>query len=272
MRHHGRYVEGIGVDFEFLFHPVEEVDAWLTGLFSGSPLLVALGIALVLGLRHASDPDHLVAVTSLVAADGGDRRAATRLGVWWGAGHAAMLLVIGLPLIFFKSELPAWLETGAEKAVGIVILLLAARVIAKWFRGDYRAAAHAHVHHHDHAPHDDAASGSHEWRRHLRRGGGGHDHRRVRTPQQAFGIGVLHGLAGTGAVVLLLVAALPDRLEAAAALAVFAPMSVLSMAACTSLFAWVLTRPLVEPVFRRLLIPVLGAFGLVFGLWYAGFT
>ena len=60
------------MDFEFLFRPVEEVDAWLTGLFSGAPLLVALGIALVLGLRHASDPDHLVAVTSLVAADGGD--------------------------------------------------------------------------------------------------------------------------------------------------------------------------------------------------------
>jgi hypothetical protein len=72
--------------------------------------------------------------------------------------------------------------------------------------------------------------------------------------------------------VLLLVAALPDRLEAAAALAVFAPMSVVSMAACTSLFAWVLTRPVIEPLYRRLLIPALGAFGLVFGLWYAGFT
>ena len=60
------------MDFEFLFHPLEQVDAWLDGLFSGAPLLVALGIALVLGLRHASDPDHLVAVTSLVAADGGD--------------------------------------------------------------------------------------------------------------------------------------------------------------------------------------------------------
>ena len=61
-------------------------------------------------------------------------------------GHRARLtlLVIGLPLIFFKSELPAWLESGAEKAVGIVILLLAARVIYKWLKGDYRAAAHAH--------------------------------------------------------------------------------------------------------------------------------
>jgi high-affinity nickel permease len=251
------------VDFEFLFHPLEEVDAWLTGLFSGAPLLVALGIAVVLGLRHASDPDHLVAVTSLVAADGGDRRAATRLGVWWGAGHAATLLVIGLPLIFLKSELPAWLETGAEKAVGIVILLLAARVIFKWSKGDYRAAAHEHepAHHH-----------GHERRRHLRRGAGAHEHRQVRSPQQALGIGMLHGLAGTGAVVLLLIAALPTQLEAAAALALFAPMSVLSMAICTSLFAWVLTRPIVEPVYRTVLIPALGLFALTFGAWYAGLT
>ena len=62
------------IDFEFLFRPVEELDAWLTGLFDGAPLLVALGIAFVLGLRHASDPDHLVAVTSLVAADDGGTR------------------------------------------------------------------------------------------------------------------------------------------------------------------------------------------------------
>ena len=257
------------MDFDFLFRVVEDVDSWLTGLFSGAPLLVALGIALVLGLRHASDPDHLVAVTSLVAADGGDTRAATRLGLWWGAGHAAMLLVIGLPLIFFKSELPSWLEAGAEKAVGIVILLLAVRVIAKWMRGDFRATAHAHVHHHDPAPHTDAG---HERRRHLRRGDGGHAHRHVRTPQQAFGIGLLHGIAGTGAVVLLLIAALPSQLEAAAALAVFAPMSVLSMALCTSLFAWVLTRPIVEPVYRTVLIPALGLFALTFGAWYAGLT
>jgi hypothetical protein len=49
-------------DFEFLFRPIEELDAWFTGLFAGAPLLVALGIAFVLGLRHASDPDHLVAL------------------------------------------------------------------------------------------------------------------------------------------------------------------------------------------------------------------
>jgi ABC-type nickel/cobalt efflux system permease component RcnA len=248
------------MSFEVLFQPLEELDAWLTGLLDGAPVLVALGIAFVLGFRHASDPDHLVAVTSLVAADGGDARRAARLGAWWGAGHATVLLVVGLPLIFLKTRLPGWLEPGAEKAVGIVILLLAVRVIAKWIRGDYRSTAHSHDH-------------GHPARRHLRRGAGpAHRHVSVRSPGQAFSIGVLHGLAGTGAVVLLLIAALPGQLEAAAALAVFAPMTLVSMAVCTTLFAWVLTRRAIEPLYRSVLIPTLGLFGLLFGLWYAGIT
>jgi High-affinity nickel-transport protein len=233
------------------------IDHHLIPLLDSAPLLVALTIAALLGLRHASDPDHLVAVTSLVAAEDGDTRKAARLGAWWGIGHASALLVIGVPLIAFKTALPAWLESGAEKAIGVVILLLAARVIVKWLRGDYRATAHAH---------DDG----HRRARHLRRGDHGHGHVKVRTRGQALSIGLLHGLAGTGAIVLLLIAALPSRLEAGLALGVFAPMSVVSMAACTAAFAWVLTRPVIEPVYRTVLIPSLGLFGVMFGLWYSG--
>jgi len=245
------------IDFEFVFRPVEELDSLITGLFDGAPLLVALGIALVLGLRHASDPDHLVAVTSLVAADGGDARGAARLGAWWGVGHAGALLTLGIPLIAFKSELPTWLESGAEKAIGVVIIALALRVVVKWVRGDFRAGRHSHpptVH------------------SHVRRGDDSeqHRHRSVRTPQQAVSIGLLHGLAGTGAVVVLLLAALPSQLEAGLALAVFAPMSVVSMALCTTGFAWVLTRRAIEPVYRTVLIPALGLFGVMFGFWYTG--
>jgi hypothetical protein len=210
------------------------MDTWLTDLIQGAPLLVALAVAFLLGLRHATDPDHLVAVTSLVVADDGGVRGATRLGAWWGAGHAGTLLAVGLPLIALKGELPGWLERGAETAVGIVILLLAARVIVRWLR-----PAHSH---------------------------------RIRTRSQALGIGMVHGLAGTGAVVVLLIAALPGRLEAAAALTVFAPMSMVSMAACTSAFAWALTRPAIVPVYRVVLMPAMGAFGVLFGLWYAGIT
>ena len=190
-------------------------------------LALALAAALVLGLRHATDPDHLVAVTSLVMADEGDVRAAVRLGAWWGVGHAAILVLVGVPLIALEEQLPAWLEHGAETAVGVVIVALAARVIVRWRRPA--------------------------------------DERSVRTPQESLGIGMLHGLAGTGAVVLLLLAALPDRAEAAAALAVFAPMSIVSMALCTSAFAWALTR---GELYRTVLVPVLGAFGLLFGVWY----
>jgi ABC-type nickel/cobalt efflux system permease component RcnA len=254
------------LDFSSLFAPLEGADQWLTEQFAGASLLVALGIAFALGLRHASDPDHLVAVTSLVAADRDHgTRNATRLGAWWGLGHASSLLALGIPLIAFNSQLPGWLETGAEKGIGVIIISLAARVIWKWLRGDYRVSTHPHSQ--AAAPGRPRAAGH----RHLHREQiPEHGHRPLRTPAQAFGIGTLHGLAGTGAIVVLILASLPTRLEAGLALAVFAPMSIVSMAACTTAFAWVLTRPIVEPLYRGALIPALGAFGLLFGLWYAG--
>ena len=141
----------------------------------------------MLGLRHASDPDHLVAVTSLVAADGGGTREATRLGAWWGLGHAATLVLLGVPLIAFKSALPSWLESGAEKAVGVVIIAAG-------------AASHLEV-----GARRTTAAARH-WARRCGPGGAPtgtcagadspHRHHPVRTPQQAFAIGVLHGLAG----------------------------------------------------------------------------
>ena len=224
------------IDLDFLFAPVEHLDESLASLFEGAPIAVALGVAFLLGLRHATDPDHLMAVTALVAGDQRGTRSAARLGAVWGAGHATALLLIGLPLILLGTALPPALESTAEKAVGVVIILLAVRVLVRWL-GRHRDE---------------------------------HRHRPLRTPREAFGIGLLHGLAGTGAVVLLLLAALPDPLEASAALAVFAPMSAVSMAACTSGFAWTLTRPAVLPVYRTVLMPALGAMGLVFGLWYVG--
>jgi hypothetical protein len=142
-----------------------------------------------------------------------------------------------MPLIAFDAVFPVGIEHGAETAVGVVIVLLAGRVCLKWLRGGYRASIQVHE---------------------------------PRTRGQAFSIGLLHGLAGTGAVVVLLFAAVPTQREAALALAVFAPMSAVSMSVCTAAFAWVLTRPVVEPLCRRVLIPCLGMSGSAFGLWYCG--
>jgi high-affinity nickel permease len=193
-------------------------------------LVFALAVALVLGLRHATDPDHLVAVTSLVAADEGDVRGATGLGVWWGLGHAGMLFAVGLPLIALGGEMPGWLERGAETAIGLVIVVLGARLIVRWLHP-------AHV-------------------------------QRLRSRRQALGIGMLHGLAGSGAVVVLLIAAVPSQVQAVATLAVFAPATMVSMTAFTGAFAWVLGHT----AHRAALMPALGVFGLMFGLWYAGLT
>ena len=246
------------MSFEILSRTLEHADAWLAGLFAGAPLLAALALAALLGLRHASDPDHLVAVTSIVAAEDGDVRAGMRIGGWWGLGHGLALLLLGAPLILLRTQLPAWLERAAETAIGLVIVALAARVLWKWARGGYRAGPHAHgpdVHRHVHRP------GAHEHRDGARR---------RRTPPQALSLGLLHGLGGSGAVVLLLITGLPSEPAALAALLVYAPMTMLSMALCTGAYAWILTRRLVQPVYRTMLIPGFATFSLLFGLWYAG--
>jgi hypothetical protein len=243
------------VSFDFLFEPFEHLDDHLTSMLDGAPLVAVLALAVLLGLRHASDPDHLVAVTSLVATTAAGVRAAFAIGAWWGVGHGATMLAVGLPLIALRAQLSSGLETTAERLVGVVVLVLAARVLFEWVRGGYRASSHHHppatVHRHLHA--------------------GAHSHAgRQRGAAQAAGIGMLHGLAGTGAIVLLLITAVPSQGTALAALLVFAPMSVLSMALFTGAFAWLLTRRLVDPLFRRVLMPALGMFGLLFGVWYAG--
>jgi len=225
---------------------LEQIDSWVSALLAGAPLAVVLAVACLLGLRHATDPDHLVAVTALVAGDGGAPRRAMHLGAWWGVGHAGTLLAVGIPLVLVGSRLPGWFELGAERAIGLVMVLLAARLLWRWRRGELRPVG----------PAPDA--------------GPGERRRRPRTRREALAIGVLHGVAGTGAVVVVLVAAIPSKPDAALALLAFAPMSVLSMVICTAGFAWTFTRPAVAPVCNSLMIPALGAFGLMFGTWYAG--
>ena len=132
------------MNFEFLFKPVEELDSLITGLFDGAPLLVALGIAFLLGLRHASDPGP----------PGRGDLAGGRRGRRHQEGRSPGCLVGSRPRLRSGGDrrtadrvqdgAAGRLESGAEKAIGALILVLAARVIYKWARGDYRATAHAH--------------------------------------------------------------------------------------------------------------------------------
>jgi ABC-type nickel/cobalt efflux system permease component RcnA len=227
-----------------------------------SALLAVLAVALLLGLRHATDPDHLAAVSTLIASDPEDgTRRAGRLGLAWGLGHATTLFVFGLPIVLFEAYLPDGLQRAAELLVGVVIMALALRLLHRWRRGRFHAHLHRHgdVEHRHLHPHDHCARHEHAHRPEARLG---------RTPAQAYGIGLVHGTGGSAGVGVLLLAAIPDDVEAAAALVVFALATALSMAALSSGLGYTLTR---GPVVQRVLAlaPVLGLATLLFGAWYA---
>jgi high-affinity nickel permease len=231
------------------------LDDWIAHFSDGATLLVVSGIAMLLGLRHATDPDHLAAVTTLIAS-GRDRtkRAAARLGVAWGLGHAVSLFAFGLPIVLFKAYLPDGVQRGAETAVGVMIVGLAILMLVRWRRG----AFHLHLHEH--------AGGRHT---HLHDHSKTHRHSvRTRSPLQAFAIGLVHGMGGSAGVGILLLAAIRDRGVAVAALALFALFTALSMALLSTGFGMTLSTRRARASFHRI-APALGALSLLFGVWYA---
>src|SRR5689334_7545863 len=112
------------------------LDDKIASLGSGEAFVLVAVIAILLGLRHATDPDHLTEVTTLIAGDGAhDHRKARSLGFVWGLGHATTLFAFGLPIVIAKSYLPEPVQQGAETAVGIVIIGLAVRLLIRCRQG-----------------------------------------------------------------------------------------------------------------------------------------
>ena len=107
------------------------LDDHIAALGTGEVFAIVALIAVLLGLRHATDPDHLAAVTALVAADEPDPRRAGRLGFTWGMGHATSLFAFGVPIVLFRSYLPEAVQTAAETAVGVMIVVLAIRLLVR---------------------------------------------------------------------------------------------------------------------------------------------
>ena len=203
------------------------LDDWIAGLSDSGSVLVVVLVATLLGLRHATDPDHIAAVTTLVAS-GRDRaaRSAARLGAWWGLGHAVTLVAFGLPILLAERYLPERAQQGAETAVAALIVFLAIRLLLRWRHGVFSTVPGA---------------------------SGGDDHRHgVRTPLGAFGIGLVHGMGGSAGVGVLLLAAIPDQTVAIGALLVLALFTAVSMTLVTSGFGATLTIPSVaRSVVRR---------------------
>ena len=227
------------------------LDDRLAAFADGGSIWIVLAVAVLLGLRHATDPDHIAAVSTLVA--GGRERAGRRageLGLAWGLGHGLTLFAFGLPILLLDSYLPERVQQGAETAIALVIVYLAVRLLIRWRRG----AFHEHTHTHGELDHSHV---------HV-----GHGHRHARGRLGAFGIGLVHGMGGSAGVGVLLLASIHDHVVAVAALGLFALCTALSMAALSTGLGFTLSRGPVRNVFPRL-APVLGLMSLLFGVWYA---
>lgn len=200
-------------------------------------LLVAL-VATLLGLRHATDPDHVAAVTTLVAST---RERATRtgaaLGAAWGAGHAVTLFLLGLPILLFGAYLPDRAQQGAETAIGILIVYLAVRLLLRWRAGGLRVHAHPEAH-------------------------------GARTAAGAFAIGLAHGIGGSAGVGILIVASVQSTTLAVLALGLLAVFTAVSMTVLTGGFGRVLASRRVRATYG-VVAPGLGLASLAFGVWYA---
>jgi len=121
------------------------LDDRIASFSSGTTIGVVIVVALVLGLRHATDPDHLAAVTTLLAS-GRERaaRSAARLGFVWGLGHATSLFIFGLPIVLYRAYLPEQVQRGAETAVGVMIVVLALMLLNRWRLGRFHVQVHEH--------------------------------------------------------------------------------------------------------------------------------
>ena len=158
-----------------------------------TPILL-LGI--VLGFRHAFEPDHLAAVSTLASRQG-SLWSAARLGLAWGIGHTVTVGAIVLLVVALGVRVPAALWPAAELVVAGLLILLGATVVWRYARGRW----HMHLHAHDANPHFHLHS-------HARETGHSHLHAGA-DARRSLGFGVAHGLAGSGAIAVLLVAAAP---------------------------------------------------------------
>ncbi|MBK8012943.1 MAG: hypothetical protein IPK13_16505 [Deltaproteobacteria bacterium] len=258
-------------------------------------------LGLALGVRHSLEPDHLAAVGTFVSRTTHPRRAAV-VGALWGAGHSVSLLVLGALVLVLRGHIPDWLDGVLESLVGVMLIALGARAIIKargreaadegtstsWSllrrHGDRHSHSHSHVHVHAH-PHLHAHLHAHP-HRHTNRDGYAphrdHTHEHEQTHPHAgvhshplraalppFAVGLGHGIAGTGAAVLLATATMPSTRLGVLFLGLFGAGSLVGMAALASLLCLTFRRANTGFRGRKLRLPLFaGVFSVVIGAWW----
>jgi cytochrome c biogenesis protein CcdA len=194
-----------------------------------------LAIGFLLGLKHATDADHLVAVATLATRER-SLAGTVRQGVFWGIGHTLTLMLFGGAVLLLGHALPPHLERLLEAAVGVMLIGLGIEV---WYRvwerrihfHSHRHGSVVHLHAHSHAGEDTHGRSPHD-----------HAHAKPSWPLRALSIGVMHGLAGTAALVLLSLQSAPSLASGVAYIMVFGIGSILGMALLSAVIAVPLMR------------------------------
>lgn len=215
-----------------------------------TPFLAILGIGFVLGMRHATDPDHVVAISTIVARTQSVKRA-TLIGAVWGFGHSITIFLVGCAIILLGVAVPPRLGLAMEMGVAVMLVLLGLLNLGGWLRAVHRWLPHRHASEpHSHSQDSDAPR--------FQQGG----------LFRALLIGVVHGLAGSAAVALLVMATIRDPRWAAGYLAIFGAGTIVGMTLITSAIAAPLAYAGARVAsFGRILTTATGVVSLSFGLF-----
>jgi len=218
-------------------------------------LLVILAFGFLLGMEHALDADHVVAVSTMVSRYRSLRRASL-VGIFWGLGHTATLFLVGLGVLLFKVTIPERLALSMEFAVGIVLVILGACVLRGYLAG------RVHVHVHDHG-------GQTHFHFHSHTAAEGHDHHHPEPRlRQSLVVGMIHGLAGSAALMLLVLATIRTPALSLLYILVFGVGSILGMLGISTLLGlpFVLTAERFASIHQRIRIAA-GATSVAYGVW-----
>jgi len=193
-------------------------------------LLASSSLGSLLGMRHALEPDHLAAVTTLVSEERSSYKAAL-LGACWGLGHTFALVVVGAVLVALRAEMPAHVADLFEFFVALMLIALGVRAIYRSTRqGRQGRNGPVHAHRHGGVVHVHGASAPHvhigTWT----------------LARRPLIVGAIHGLAGSGALTALVLATLPTTAAQLTYVGLFGLGSTLGMAALSGLLGWPLAR------------------------------
>lgn len=248
-----------------------------------SPLAILL-LGLLLGVRHAFDADHLVAVTTIISAYRNPLKAIW-VGVSWGLGHTTTLLLMGILILFVKITLSEQIARLFEFLVGVVLVILGIQV----FWSLRRSRVHLHLHSHDSQSHvhfhSHAETPTHSHHRRLGWSNlayfliagiipGEHRQTALRgslTPffrLKSYVVGTVHGLAGSAALMLLVLAGLESRWLGIWYILLFGLGSVISMGLVTIFLAFPFSASARWPRLNRLVQYTAGVFGILFGFYF----